>query len=525
VRLPTATALITCLCFCIQAIAQPNGSDGPVNLRDLNIPAPSDVVADLYQQECAVCHGEALQGAAQGTPLVGIDLKNGNSLAAITKSTAEGAPDKGMPEWASVLSEDQVLALAIYISEQRQGTNLRDFRYNAPLHIPTGVLETEQHAFTLEVIAEGLDPLPFSIEPLPDGRLLLTEKTRGLSVIGTDGQQSSIISGAPAAYDDSFNFGGQPMGLGWVMDVALHPDYDTNGYIYIHYGDRCSDCNAVSRESGQPVSMNKLVRGRLSENGEGITWIDNQVIWESPVETYTTMPEIAAGGRITFDEAGYVYFSVGMKGPLEHIGVQDLSLPYGKIMRVHDDARIPSDNPFVNTPGAVPAIWSYGHRNPQGLEYNTALGQLWSTEMGPRGGDELNLIEPGLNYGWPLTSKGVNYDGTPVAFADVLGITFDMKDMVLPVVDFTPAPAISSFIFYDGDQFPKWNGDLLIGSLRASDLIRLTLKDGVEVHRETLISDLARFRDIEVNADGSICILLEHDSGGRIVRLEAVLQE
>ena len=420
-----------------------------------------------------------------------------------------------MPGFSPALTDEQIWAMAIFISEQRQGTNLRDFRYNAPLEIPSGVIESEHHAFVIETVIDGLDPLPFSIEPLPDGRLLLSEKRRGLSIVSKDGEQSDLIQGAPKAYADSFNFVGQPMGLGWMMEVALHPDYESNGWIYLQFGDRCAECNALSRQSGQDVSMNKLVRGRI-RNG---AWVDEEVLWQADNEHYTIMPEIAAGGRITFDNDSYVYFSIGIKGPTEHIGIQDLSAPYGKIMRLHDDGRVPADNPFLHIPNAQPAMWTYGHRNPQGLEFNPVTKELWSTEMGPRGGDELNLIQPGRNYGWPLYSLGVNYDGTPVAFGDVLGIEFDVADITQPVVDLTPAPAVSSFVIYRGEMFPEWNGDIIVGTLRASDLLRMDVADHQLVQRETLLEDIVRFRDIEVGPDGEIYLLLEHDSGGQIVKL------
>ena len=509
------------LIFCVglsasyPAVSQPEDASEVVNLRDLNIPAPEDVIAKLYQEECAVCHGDRLQGAPQGTALVGADLLHGNSLEDIATSTAKGFPERNMPAFSPTLSDEQIWAMAIYIAEQRQGTNLDDFRYDAPLIIPSGVIETEHHAFEIRTVIDGLDPLPFSIEPLPDGRLLLTEKRLGLSIVSQDGTKSDFIRNAPKAYADSFNFVGQPMGLGWMMEVALHPDYETNGWIYLHYGDRCSGCNDLSRRSGQDVSMNKLVRGRIRDG----VWVDEEVLWQADTMYYTIMPEIAAGGRIAFDNDGYVYFSVGIKGPLEHLGVQDLDTPYGKIMRLHDDGHIPDDNPFLKTPGAEPAMWTYGHRNPQGLEFNPVTGELWSTEMGPRGGDEINVILPGRNYGWPLFSLGVNYDGTPVAFGDVLGITFDLADIEQPIVDLTPAPAVSSFVVYQGAMFPEWNGDIIAGTLRASDLIRFDMEGGRVVGRETLIEDLARFRDIEVGPDREVYLLLEHDSGGQIIKL------
>ena len=498
------------------AVAQPEGAPRVVNLRELNMAeAPADLVARLYQRECAVCHGEALQGAPQGTALRGAELLHGDSIDDIAKSTAEGFSERGMPGFSPALSDQQIWAVALYISEQRQGTDLEDFRYDAPLEIPSGIIESERHDFVVETVIDGLDPLPFSIEPLPDGRLLLTEKRRGLSIISIEGEQSELIRGAPKAYADSFNFVGQPMGLGWMMEAALHPDYGNNGWIYLHYGDRCSDCNDISRQSGQDVSMNKLVRGRVRDGA----WVDEEVLWQADSEHYTLMPEIAAGGRIAFDNDGYVYFGVGIKGPMEHIGIQDLSTPYGKIMRLHDDGRVPADNPFAGTPDSEPAIWTYGHRNPQGLEFNPASNELWSTEMGPRGGDEINLIEPGLNYGWPLFSLGVNYTGRPVAWGRVLGIEFDLADIQQPVVDFTPAPALSSFVFYQGDMFPEWKGDIIVGTLRASDLLRMRVTDHQLVHQETLLEDVVRFRDVEVGQAGEIYLLLEHDSGGQIIKL------
>lgn len=511
----TVLAAAACVVF-NAAAAQPEGVPRVVNLRELNMAeAPADLVARLYQRECAVCHGEALQGAPQGTALRGADLLHGDSIDDIARSTAEGFSERGMPGFSPALSDQQIRALALYISEQRQGTDLEDFRYDAPLEIPSGAIESEHHDFAVETVIGGLDPLPFSIEPLPDGRLLLTEKRRGLSIISAEGAQSELIPGAPRAWADSFNFVGQPMGLGWMMEVALHPDYANNGWIYLHYGDRCSDCNDISLQSGQDVSMNKLTRGRIRDGA----WVDEEVLWQADHEHYTLMPEIAAGGRIAFDNDGFVYFGVGIKGPMEHIGIQDLSTPYGKIMRLHDDGRVPADNPFVGTPEAEPAIWTYGHRNPQGLEFNPGSNELWSTEMGPRGGDEINLIEPGLNYGWPLFSLGVNYTGKPVAWGRVLGIDFDLADIRQPVVDFTPAPALSSFVFYQGGMFPEWKGDMIVGTLRASDLLRLKVTDHQLVHQETLLEDVVRFRDIEVGPAGEIYLLLEHDSGGQIIKL------
>ena len=507
--------LFLCLSTCVAVSAQQNEHAEEIDLEALSQAPMVDGFVSIYNEQCAVCHGEDLFGAAQGTPLIGIDFRQGDSVEEIAKSIADGFPNNGMPAWSATMGRNQIWNLALYVAEQRAGTSILDTRADIPLAIPEGVVESERNPFRVETVIAGLDPLPFSIAPLPDGRILLSEKLRGLSIVSKDGKQSALISGTPRTYDDTRTAWGQLAGVGWMLDVAIHPDYEENGWVYLHFGDRCSDCNEVSRQSGQPVSMNKLVRGRIKDG----SWIDEETIWQADIESYTAQSDLTAGGRISFDGDGHVFISVGMKGSHEHVGIQDLSLPYGKIYRVHDDGRAPSDNPFVDVPGALKTIWSYGHRSPQGLEFSHATSRLWSTEMGPRGGDELNLILPGRNYGWPLYTKGVNYDGRPVDYRGELGIDLTPEEVEPPVVDMTPSPAISSFVFYRGPDFPNWNNNIIAGTLRATDLLRMEIVDNKVVHTETLLRDLARFRDVETGPDGELYVLLEHATGGRIIRL------
>lgn len=510
-RILISLSLLTCL----TAIAQNANFLSEAQLERLSQLPLSDPFIQVFNKQCAVCHGEDLLGAAQGTPLIGIALRYGDSIEAITKSIADGFPESGMPAWSATLEADWIHNLALYVSEQRAGTTIVDKRANIPLAPLEGVVMSELHPFRIETIASGLDPLPFSIAPMPDGRILLTEKLRGLSIISSDGEQSTLITGTPKVYDDTRIGFGQLMGVGWMFDVAIHPDFEENGWIYLHYGDRCSDCNEISRQSGKPVSMNKLIRGRI----KNARWVDEETIWQADIETYSTQSDISAGGRISFDPAGYVFMSVGMKGSHDYVGIQDLSLPYGKIHRIHDDGRIPSGNPFVNVPGALKSIWSYGHRSTQGLEFNHTTGQLWCSEMGPRGGDELNRVLPGRNYGWPLYTNGVNYDGRPIDYWDELGIELKPEDVEQPILDMTPSPAISSFVFYQGAGFPNWNNNIIVGMLRATDLMRMEVKDNQVTHTETLLEDLARFRDIETGPGGELYVLLEHATGARIIRL------
>jgi aldose sugar dehydrogenase len=478
---------------------------------------PQDPFASVYRDSCSACHGENLEGAAQGPALAGSALRHGDSIEQITKSIAAGFPDTGMPAWSRTLDAVKIQRLAILIAEKRGNLAYTDFKVAALSVIPDGVLKTEAHSFRIETVASGLDRLPYSIAPLPDGQILITEKTRGLRLISRDGTVSDLIKGTPQAYNDGFEVPGIRLvyGMGYLMDVAPHPDYARNGWIYLHYTDRCSDCNDASRQSKRPVSANAVVRGRIKHG----TWVDQQPIWRSAIEHYTGMPDMAAGGRLAFDGKGHVFFSVGIKGGSEYAGIQDLSLPFGKIHRVNDDGTIPSDNPFVGTAKALPSIWTYGHRSPQGLEFNRATGQLWETEMGQRGGDEVNLLLPGRNYGWPLVSKGLKYDGTPVDYGTLLKIEPDLQTIQQPVVDLTPSPAVSSFIVYEGKAFPRWRRNLLVGSLKATELYRMVLEGDRVVHRETLVKGLGRIRDVTAASDGVVYLLIEHASGGRIVRL------
>ena len=478
----------------------------------------SDRFMGNYQEMCAVCHGPKFEGTTtQGPALVGVEFKNGDSVAEIVQSIKKGNVKAGMPPFEDTFDEAVIKQLAIMITERRAGRRFNDFKVDAVLVVPEGTLSTEKHNYRLETIATDLHPLPFSVAPMADGRVLVTEKMRGLRVFSADGQRSTVIEGAPRGYDDAPTDPtiGLRFGLGWVLDVALHPEYEDNGWIYVQYGDRCNDCNTVSRESGEPVSMNVLVRARI----ENETWVDEEVLWHADMEDYTTTSDMGAGGRIAFDGAGHVFFSIGFKGPRNYMGIQDLRKPYGKIHRINEDGSIPEDNPYVDRPGFIASTWTYGHRSPQGLEYDPRNGQLWNTEMGPRGGDELNLLLPGRNYGWPLHSNGIDYDGSPVDYGKELGLDYDLKDIEQSIIDWTPSPAISSFIIYDGDAFPEWKGDFIVGSLKGQELYRVEVENNKYVRSETLMSGVARIRDLEAGPDGSIYVLLEHNSGGRIVRM------
>ena len=262
--------------------------------------------------------------------------------------------------------------------------------------------------------------------------------------------------------------------------------------------------------------MNRLIRGRIRDGA----WVDQQMLWQADMETYTDTTDLAAGGRIAFDDSGHVFFSVGMKAPLEFMGIQDLSLPYGKIHRVHDDGRIPADNPFVEHAGRdeVDLDLRAPQRPGAGVQHRRRArpgAPRWARAAAT------NSIAcgPGATTAGRLFTNGVNYDGRPVDVGRALGITLDAKDAEFPVVDMTPAQAISSFVFYRGKAFPGWKDNIIVGTLRATDLLRMEIVDNQVVHTEILLKDLARFRDIEVGPKGELYVLLENAAGSRIIRL------
>ena len=473
-----------------------------------------------YFELCAVCHGDTLSGTPQGSALVGVELAGGTEIEKLVKSISQGSPAKGMPEWESVLSDRQIRNLALFIAERRQNLTYESY-FSAELNVPDSVVSTSLHSFRIDVLQKGLDPLVFSIAPLPDGRVLVTERTRGLSIVDPDRSALDRVEGTPPVYDDVSGHGAGALGIGQLLEVKPHPNYEENGWIYLSYGERCSGCNSMSKSSGDDVSMVRIVRGRLS----GTHWLDEEPIWSVERDSYSSMSDNAKAGRLTFDQEGHLFFSISLNAIPPEAGIQDLNRPSGKVHRVRDNGDIPEDNPYADHGDALPSIWSIGHRTPHGLEYDPVTHRLWSTEMGPRGGDELNLIKAGENYGWPLVSNGVNYNGTQVAFGKVFGIEFDPDSLTYPVYDWTPSPAISSFIIYQGDEFPEWKGDFISGTLKATKLLRLREHDAKIIEHEVLLDGIARIRDIEEDREGRILLLLEHDSGSQIVRISAAAHD
>jgi hypothetical protein len=445
----------------------------------------SGTVAERYKSLCSNCHGDKLQGAQAGSLLDDVWLVGGDD-ATIEKSIRTGFPEKGMPAWGNAIPDKEIRAMVIYIREQRDLFKRGQVQFVKPADSVTA--KSELYSYQLNTWIGGLKE-PYSLAFLSPTLAIMTEKRGHAYLIDKEKIAARPLIGLPLV-----DTGGQA----GLFDVVPHPDYANNGWIYFVFSD------PQKNASGENVSLTRVIRGKIKDG----SLIDQQTIFQAKLEHYVKAGGVHFGGRLAFDGKGYVFISIGERGG--KMVAQDLALPVGKIHRLHDDGRIPADNPFVNNPKALPTIWSYGHRNPQGLAYETATGRLYNAEHGPRGGDELNLVEPGKNYGWPVITYGMEYDGT--AMTDIT----HKEGMEQPLTYWTPSLAVCGINFYSGDLFPQWKGNLFLASLAAQELRRITIKEGKVVGQETLFKDLGRIRQVITGPDGAVYVLLPE----RIARLK-----
>jgi len=350
------------------------------------------------------------------------------------------------------------------------------------------VVASSAHRFRLETVADGLEH-PWAVAKLPDGDFLVTERAGRLLRVGKDGAKTPV-AGVPEVV---------VKGQGGLLGAVLHPQYGENGWIYFAY--------AKPLPGG---SMTAVARARLEDD----RLQDLETVFDPPADPASNTG-LHFGCRVVFDGRGHVFFSIGDRGgPTNPENLaQSLASMTGKIHRLHDDGRVPSDNPFVGQKGAMPSIWALGVRNPQGLVYDTATDRLWETEHGPRGGDELNIIRKAANYGWPLATHGINYSGTTITKAKSLP---GMED---PVVQWTPVIAASGLALYRGDKFPRWRGNLFAGGLASEKLVRMELNGAAVTKQEIVLQDTGRIRDVRAFDDGFLYLV--YDEPGKIVRLVA----
>lgn len=342
-------------------------------------------------------------------------------------------------------------------------------------HLPEGAVASQHHAYRVVPVVEGLEH-PWGMAFLPGGDILVTERPGRLRRVAGGRLEPEPIGGLP-----DVAAGGQ----GGLLDVAVHPDFTRNQLVYLSYSKRRADGRRTTA----------VVRGRLEETRlVGVEEIFEADAW--------TSAGVHFGSRLVFDGAGFLFVSLGDRGEMQQ--AQNQGNHQGTIVRLHDDGRIPADNPFVGLPGHRPEIWAYGIRNAQGMALHPTTGELWETEHGPRGGDEINVIEAGRNYGWPVISHGINYDGT------VLTELRARDGMEQPLHYWVPSIATSGLAFYTGERFTGWRGNVFVGGLAGMHLARVALDGRRVVETERLLDGLNhRIRDVRDGPDGYLYVLVD----------------
>jgi len=438
----------------------------------------------LYQQFCAQCHGADLRGGNAQSMVDGV-WQYGEGTGYITRNIKHGITDLGMPAYESSMSDAQIRAVVEFIMSAEKSTG-------AVKPPPPTEIQTQDYHVKVDQWIQGLQE-PWSIA-FPDTETAYIAEKAGQLLIARNGKlEAGPVKGTPEVVSE---------GQGGLMDVAVDPKFSENGWIYLSFS------HGLPAEDGKPQrAMTKIVRGKI-EKGR---WTNEETLFAASPDHYVPS-RVHYGCRIVFDEAGHLYFSIGERGMQEN--AQDLSRPNGKVHRIWPDGSIPEDNPFVKTPGALPSIYSYGNRNPQGLAIHPVTGYLWETEHGPMGGDEINVIESGKNYGWPVITWGRNYNGAPVS-------ALTEKDgLEQPASFWRPSIGVCGMDIYNGEQFPVWRGALLVTALRNEEL-RIVRVAGEHVqHQEIILKNMGRARDVVAGPDGAIYLVT--NGPGAIMKLSYI---
>lgn len=355
-------------------------------------------------------------------------------------------------------------------------------------HAQEAPFDTETGPVAVETVADGLEH-PWALAFLPDGRYLVTERPGRMRIVEADGGLSEPLSGVPEVF---------AQGQGGLLDLALHPDFVDNALVYFTF---------AHPEGG--AAGTAVARARLAAEGDAPRLEDVEIVYSMSDKDGSGRH---FGSRLAFAGDGTVFFSIGDRGTMER--AQDPLDPAGTVMRIEEDGSIPDDNPFLDDPDVDDRIWSWGHRNIQGMAVHPETGVVWTHEHGPRGGDEINIPLAGENHGWPIVTHGIDYSGAVIGEGDS-----EREGLVSPLYHWTPSIAPSGMAFQDGDAFPEWRGDILVGALAGTALHRVSL-DGEEiVGDEPMLAELgARIRDVRTGPDGLVYLLTD-DSNGRLLRL------
>ena len=436
----------------------------------------------LYGEYCETCHNVKIEGGMAQSLMDGI-WQFGSEQGYIFRNIKFGITQRGMPGFGDVLSDEEINAIIAYINQKA-----KNITQTVVLH--DTIIQTLDYHIRIETIVDNLE-IPWAIDFTDNQTILVTEKPGRLRLIKNGVLQPEPVEGIPEVLNE---------GQGGLMDVTVDPLYSENGWIYLAYSHALPG-------NDRPVAMTRIIRGRINNN----KWVDQQVLFEGDHTFYQTTRH-HYGCRIVFDKKGYLYFSVGERGFGQL--AQDLSRPNGKIHRIFPDGSIPKDNPFYNQPGALKTVYTYGDRNPQGMAVHPETDKVWITEHGPMGGDELNLVGAGNNYGWPVVTYGINYDGR------IISELTKKEGMTLPVFYWRPSIAVCGIDFYRGDLFKRWQNDLILGALKYEEVRILDIEEDRVLHEEIILKNWGRVRDVACGPDGAIYVVL--NKPGKVLRMTPV---
>jgi glucose/arabinose dehydrogenase len=431
--------------------------------------------AAIYRTYCAGCHGAQLQGNS-AAKLIKTDWKYGRGRDAIFRNIKYGIPSTEMIKWGGALKDEEIRSVVDFI------VSAQEVAPRAIRPIPER-LTTKEYTLKVEkLVTTGLHT-PWGIEFVDDHRALITERTGAIQWM-VDGKLDSVpIQGVPKTYSQHTT--------GGYMDIALDPAYSKNGWVYFAF----SHTKGNPADTNKVAGMTKVVRGKI----KGHQWIEEQTLFEVP-DSLKISGGNRWGSRLMFDKKGFLYFSIGDMARANDS--QNPGKPSGKVYRINADGSIPKDNPFVGKSGALAAIYTIGNRNVQGIAEHPVTGDIWATEHGPMGGDEVNILKKGANYGWPVITYGVDYDGS------VVSKETKKEGMEQPVLVWTPSIAVCPAEFVTSDLFPKWKNNLLVGALAFEEIRRLVIVDNKVTEQELIMKGVGRVRDLKIGPDGKLYVLL-----------------
>ncbi|MEX2233880.1 MAG: PQQ-dependent sugar dehydrogenase [Cyclobacteriaceae bacterium] len=430
----------------------------------------------IYKTYCAGCHGSQMQGNT-ASKLIKTDWLYGRGKGAIVRNIRFGIATTEMIAWGTVLKKEEINAVADYIVASQVVPP------NAIRTIPKKLTTRDYSLKVEELIATGLNT-PWGIEFVDARRALITERSGSIRWMVDGKLDARRVLGLPKTYSQNTT--------GGYMDIVIDPDYTKNAWVYLAY----------SQTDGDPADKNargmtKVVRGQIIDD----RWTNEQTLFE--VQDSLKIPGGNRWGcRFLFDEKGYLYFTIGDMA--RAMDSQNPGKPTGKIFRVHPDGSIPKDNPFVGEKGALAAIFTIGNRNVQGLARHPVTGEIWATEHGPMGGDELNIIKKGSNYGWPLVTYGVDYTG------EIVSNENEKPGMEPPVLEWTPSIAVCPAEFVSGNRFSKWKNNLLVGALAFEEIRRVVIENNKVTEQEMILKGVGRVRDLKLGPDGALYVLLNN---------------